>query len=228
MICNSNFPGIKIPQEHAEALLHTLLRLPWWCTNPRDYPMMLSTTRTRTAPQALAALDLDSLWPRWSVMDKFAFLAVLLAAAAPVLNRHPSVDRSTSSIAERDEIYAVLDDFVQRMNLLENNHNAAVSSNATNRNPNKMGPSGDHSDYSPDSDTNVQKTVIMTPKPRTRAAAAAELDDSPAKKKSRTGEPRGTAAKRKARETSPAEVESPTKRRRLRAPEKEIDEQGMS
>jgi hypothetical protein len=107
---------VELGAEDSDALLVTLEGLPWWSTNPKDYPHLLLTSRKRSTVPILLKLGARKLWKTWTFLDKFSFLVCTLAAAAPIINEqnpkspgNSTQDSIASIIRILNEITELLD-----------------------------------------------------------------------------------------------------------------------
>src|ERR1700761_8533387 len=86
--------GAKGDDESIRALLGTLENAPWWNSNPRHYPGLLTTPRSISAIDCLSKVSLLSNWSNWGHLDKFFYLSSALAACSKFVNPVKSGDDS--------------------------------------------------------------------------------------------------------------------------------------
>lgn len=199
---------------------------------PQDYPLLVTTTRTRTAALALNTLDLERLWPSWSIADKFSYLVVALASAAPVLNADPTALDSQALMDERNAAYAALESFINQFKSSSKPFGLAANETKTNqRSKSSADSNSEASNYAPEDDDAVEGRSTGV---KTRAALAAKVQKSPRKvvklpptaaeespSKRRTqastaADSQASPSKRKMRAGSTVEANTPSKKRRTR------------
>jgi hypothetical protein len=89
-IFTGKFPGIKLTEDEADALLNVLGDQPWWSSNAMDYPRLPTASRVVPIHSILFRIPLDIAWPGFQAWDRFLCVYTALAACVPFVNRSDS------------------------------------------------------------------------------------------------------------------------------------------
>lgn len=167
-------------------------------------------------------------------MDKFSYLIVALASAAPILNTDPSAVESQELMEEQAEVNAALDEFINRLKSTPKSLSLAktkTSSVPKNADAGR-GSGSENSNYEPDEDSSAEEmpaevktgaaavsNVRRSPRKRPAPPTAA-VEESPSKRKVRARtvaeQRQASPSKRKTRADVIVEARSPSKKRRTK------------
>jgi hypothetical protein len=75
----------SLSNDEAAALNFCLSRNPWWCSNAKEFPRLLTASRQHPLLPILEKLELE-YWDSWSWWDRWCCIAVAFSSCAPIIN----------------------------------------------------------------------------------------------------------------------------------------------
>ena len=109
------YPGYEISDEEKDTILETMRSLPWWSTNPNEFPQLPSTSRQLPTHSIIGRISGN--WQKWHFLDKFAELMLEISASAPYLNQDKSSRGSEETVKASEMISLQLAEFTSHLDV---------------------------------------------------------------------------------------------------------------